>query len=103
MTMPEIAINDVPMYRNAKYFYEQMYRTEPICTDFGTFGTVKVYRNHVPMYRNVPKRTDARLARCTETYRRGIYPPFGSVHKVGSNRRYMVLGFFGVQEIWGKI
>jgi hypothetical protein len=88
MTMPETARIDVPMYRNAKYFYRQMYRTEPICTDFGTFGTVKLYRNHVPMYRNVPKRTDARLARCTETYRRGIYTPFGSVHKVGSNRRY---------------
>jgi len=40
------------------------------------------------MYRNVPKRTDARFARCTETYRRGIYTPFGSVHKIGSNLRY---------------
>jgi len=93
MTMPETARIDVPMYRNGNYFESKMYRTEPICTDFGTFGTVKVYRNHVPMYRNVPKRTDARLARCTETYRRGIYTPFGSVHKVGSKYRYMGFGF----------
>lgn len=66
----------------------------PICTDFGTLGTVNLYRTDVPMYRNVPKRTDARLARCTETYRRGIYTPFGSVHKVGSKYRYTGFEFF---------
>jgi hypothetical protein len=93
MTMPETARIDVPMYRNGNYFEGEMYRTEPMCTDFGSFGTVQVYRNHVPMYRNVPKRTDARLARCTETYRRGIYTPFGSVHKVGSKYRYTGFGF----------
>ena len=93
MNMPETTIIDVPMYRNGNYFRVKMYRTVPICTDIGTFGTVKVYRNTVPMYRNVPKRTDARLARCTETYRRCIYTPFGSVHKVGSKYRYTDFGF----------
>lgn len=96
--MPVSVKNSVPMYRNSKYFDVEMYRTEPICTDFGTVGTVKVYRHTVPMYRNVPKRTDARLARCTETYRRGIYTPFGSVHKVGSKYRYTDFGFLGVWD-----